>query len=400
MASNSKTFEKKLAEARAELVTATKQLKIAETTYRASARGRDEHIAKVNWKAAKDSHDFASLKIREVEREEAVYNREEETRKQEEENRKRFNDAANKRHKEAHKRLKEARKRLAQIETELNAAKDSGAKERATMKWKLALKDLEYAGDEEKNADRAKSDTVCPTTPQTLRNFLCTSPEIAAIKDIMDTLNPQIRNPWSPPACSTAAVREKGMRQRSAQHYDRYHSQANKAQCSVTNRWGDEKTVIGAHLLPVGSRTTAFSLNSLGMKGKLNDFRNVIPLLKTIEEAYDAQRLCFMLHDPKNKAEYRLQILDPTLKSDFVFGSVTFEEQSYRRFRLPVGRDSRGPFTRCLSFHAQVSLEKAVSKGWIVKSNDKCRYDYGSPLDKETIGFSLDSAPQAELNNI
>jgi hypothetical protein len=182
-----------------------------------------------------------------------------------------------------------------------------------------------------------------------------------------------------------------------SKYYDRYCVRRGLVQCCVTNVWGDCKTVVGAHLLPM-TTTPAERLKSLNMEGKFNNMsRNLLPLLRTIEKAYYAHRLCFVLaadhHDEGFVVpvpRYRIQILDSTLKKEFCNENQTFESLAGETFALPMLPDgSTGPFTRCLSFHAQVSHCVAVHKGWIKKSEPRPQ-QYGSPMDYDIIEFSND----------
>ena len=212
-----------------------------------------------------------------------------------------------------------------------------------------------------------------------------------AIQDAFNSLNPLLLNPWSQSAQIHIAAemgdsRKNEMRKKSAKHYDRYRKKGNLAQCSVTGIWGDCNTVVGAHILPV--RTTTTNLQKwLNMKGKLNDMRNVIPMLKTIERAYDNLRLCVVLHDPEgNDSKVTIRIFDPTLKKEIVHDTMTFGDLEGRPFELPEGGENKeGPFKRCLSFHAQTGYSEAKKRGW--SSIGQPPIKYGSPLDSNKIAF-------------
>ena len=124
------------------------------------------------------------------------------------------------------------------------------------------------------------------------------------------------------------------------------------------------------------------------MVGKLDDTRNVIPMLKTIELAFNQQRLCFILDDPEgHDAKVKIRIFDPSLRDEIVEGTITFRALEGRPFDLSKGGpDGQGPFMRCLSFHAQCAFNAARKRGW-VSSSDSRPIQYGSPLDTDTISF-------------
>ena len=173
----------------------------------------------------------------------------------------------------------------------------------------------------------------------------------AAIQDAFEVLNPYLLNPWSQDAPKFDAAmgdgRKNEMRKKSAKYYNRYRKRGNLARCSVTGIWGDCNTVVGAHLLPVGTTATDLQI-SLNMVGKLNDMRNVIPMLKTIERAYDSQRLCVVLHDPEGSGKkVKIRTFDPALNKEIVHGTTTFGDLEGKPFELPVGGENKeGPFKR------------------------------------------------------
>lgn len=217
----------------------------------------------------------------------------------------------------------------------------------------------------------------------------------AAIQDIFESLNPYLLNPWSQDAPKVAAAmgveRKNKTRKKSAKHYNRYRKKSNKAQCSVTGIWGDNNTVVGAHLLPVGTTTTNLQI-SLDMVGKLNDMRNVIPMLKTIERAYDTQRLCIVLYDEEGSGEkVKIRTLDPALNKEFYSKNKTFGDLEGTPFELPVGGENKeGPFKRCLSFNAQTGYSEAIKRGWAKKEGwdlGPPPIQYGSPLATNKIAF-------------
>lgn len=198
--------------------------------------------------------------------------------------------------------------------------------------------------------------------------------------------------PTSSPSLALEEKRDTSMRKKSAKHYGSYKKIGNRAKCSVTGVWGNPETVIGAHLLPLGT-TPSNIQKALRMEGMLNDFRNLVPLLKTIEEAYDHQRLSIIVKpgtEKSAKKKYQLKILDPSLRQETYHGAKKFEQLEYVAFKLPLGKNGRFPFTRALSFHAQVSHSFAIEKGWIQKS-EKPPMTYGTPIDNGKLSFAVDS---------
>jgi len=223
-----------------------------------------------------------------------------------------------------------------------------------------------------------------------------TSHQRAAIQDAFESLNPYLLNPWSQDAPKFNAAmgdgRKNEMRKKSAKHYNRYRKRGNLARCSVTGIWGDCNTVVGAHLLPLGTTTTNLQI-SLNMEGKLNDMRNVIPMLKTIERAYDTQRLCVVLYDHEGSGnKVKIRTFDPALNKEIVHGTTTFGDLEGKPFELPEGENKEGPFKRCLSFHAQTGYSEAKKRGWSLPKQGWSGLGpppivYGSPLDTNKIAF-------------
>lgn len=112
-----------------------------------------------------------------------------------------------------------------------------------------------------------------------LQNSPATSCQGGAIQDASNLLNHFLLNPWSQEAqafqVAMGVAQKKEICEKSTKHCNRCRKRGNPAQCSVTERWGDCNTVVGAHLLPVGTTTANIQI-ALNMVGKLNDPRNVI----------------------------------------------------------------------------------------------------------------------------
>lgn len=207
-------------------------------------------------------------------------------------------------------------------------------------------------------------------------------------KTSSDPLSPFLKNPWtnnhSARRGNNAGWESSKRLIKCARHYKGYKEKSRRAQCCVTGVWGQAETVVACPILPL--RTTPFNIQArLQMKGKLLDLRNTMPILKSVEDAYNQQRLCIVLNEQSYL--YQIRILDPSLKQQTVYGFTTFEMLECRSFDLPVGRDGRRPFARCLSFHAQASHARAVRKGWLT-SHAHCPEEYGSPLGTDIIWFS------------
>ncbi|CAB9531185.1 unknown protein [Seminavis robusta] len=194
---------------------------------------------------------------------------------------------------------------------------------------------------------------VSPWDSDSFEHMLQSSPTMshqrgAIHQDALNSLNPLLLNPWSTDAPTFQATmgvpRMNENRKKSAKHYNRYKKRKNLAQCSITGIWGDCNKVIGAHLLPVGTTTTNVQI-VLNMVGKLNDPRNVIPMLETIENAYDQLRLCIVLHDLDGGGnKVTLRILDSALKDEIVDSTMTFGALAGNPFDLPErGENNEGP---------------------------------------------------------
>ena len=370
MESITNVYNKKLPKAESKLDEAIKQAREAEIALQKAVECNDSlqiNIAHTNWNFACKQREMALREVEEMKADER-----------------------------ASQMVVKAEQEVRQSEIELRDARSDIDKMIAQKKWEMAFEDLENAKRQRNTAFSSPINPLTPVSQDEMRKFLYASP---ILKNLADHADHRLRNPWRKSPVSLSHRRKKNTRKKCASYYNRYEPKKGLAQCCFTNIWGDSDTVVGAHLLPVGS-TPECILESLEMETKLNDYRNVIPMLKTIEAAYDAQRLCIVLDESsEDTPKYHLMILDPTLRGEMMHEDRTFQAQAGEPFELPVGQGGVSPFTRVLSFHAQSSYERAIRKGWIQEEANTHRpIEYGSPLDNDTIVFSLDT-PKAVLEN-
>mmetsp|Transcript_41550 Transcript_41550/g.96994 ORF Transcript_41550/g.96994 Transcript_41550/m.96994 type:complete len:116 (+) Transcript_41550:410-757(+) len=115
-------------------------------------------------------------------------------------------------------------------------------------------------------------------------------------------------------------------------------------------------------------------------------------MLKSIEEAYDAKRVCFLC-DPF-KCEICFKVLDPSLigaddngNRPFPAGCTTsYFELDSTTVKSPSIESNKRPSFQILSFHAKLSVQSALHRGWITQQqSDKLQstIKVSSPPKKE-----------------
>ena len=117
----------------------------------------------------------------------------------------------------------------------------------------------------------------------------------------------------------------------------------------------------------------------------VDDMRNTIMMLKSIEQHYEKRDLCFVPTDNAKEHEFQVILMNPKLGKDplFVYANgkrseKTFADINKQPFSFPQGKV---PFTRILSHHAQCCYAHGINEGWDVKQPPL----FGSPLKNDTL---------------
>jgi len=230
-----------------------------------------------------------------------------------------------------------------------------------------------------------------------LNDQIVNSPGVRMVRQSLDALSPQLRNPWSKDVGSVAKLnaeagkKDEQLRQQVANSYrckknssDAGGKPVTFARCCVTQLEGDHNHVTAAHLLP--RRSAPQFLKTFDMSDEpmgIDCYRNIILLAKNIEAGFNDQRLCFVKND--DKTEIVLQILDPAIANEPIFPGASSTIGDYAGKPLKF-RERAGPFTRILSLHAQLSYQVAKQMTLITEEEpipEKCKY--GSPVVGDTV---------------
>jgi len=187
-------------------------------------------------------------------------------------------------------------------------------------------------------------------------------------------------------------------REKAASACGRYNPATRYARCCITGVWGNKDTVVGAYILPLKKKYKSI-LESLDMQETdLHSVRNVIPMLKTIRQAYDKQQLCFVPDEDSSK--YTVKILDwKRLANKFCYANKRRGPQKFRdiagtKFELPTYLcrtpdhpcQAFGPFTNYLNLHTLFSYTNAIEKKWI-KESELVQPKHVSPLKSDIIAW-------------
>ncbi|CAB9515593.1 expressed unknown protein [Seminavis robusta] len=157
------------------------------------------------------------------------------------------------------------------------------------------------------------------------------------------------------------------------------------ARCCVTQVVGDEDQVLMTHLIPRGSRTPILEFLGINnLPNGIDNFGNLILLVKNIKLAYDAQRLCFVMNSAEeDPASIVLKILDPLLEKEPIYDGATATIGMFDGSPL-LFDERKVPLTRVLSMHARLAYSGAKDKKWIPK-DAVLPEEFGSPLANDTI---------------
>jgi hypothetical protein len=154
------------------------------------------------------------------------------------------------------------------------------------------------------------------------------------------------------------------------------HEQARASvKCMLTQQHFPRSEVRAAHLFP--KRSADIFHTTLGLSADLiNHVRNGLLLCRSIEDAYDRQRVCF-IYNPLD-AKFYFRVLDSQLRDRPAEPSQkTFGQLDRQALWLP---DGKFPFRRVLALHAREALVHA-----------RTEYAYiPDPEDEEAIETALD----------
>jgi hypothetical protein len=133
--------------------------------------------------------------------------------------------------------------------------------------------------------------------------------------------------------------------------------------CMILDTFFPRKDVIGAHIwkhCTAGNGLEEFGLN----KHDVHSYRNGMLICEEIKKAFDAKRLCFLV-DRIHPTDFIVKVLDPELlgpPSPIIQGTRSFADIDGCLLVHPPGVY---PFRRILDFHAKLSYQNAISRGWL-----------------------------------
>ncbi len=160
-----------------------------------------------------------------------------------------------------------------------------------------------------------------------------------------------------------SVVEQSEFKERLISFYERGHPKdKSMVRCMIMDKYFCRSIVVAAHIWKYC--TQGVGLEEFGLKASdVSCERNGLILCKSIEEAFDAKRVCFLINrlDP---SKIILKVLDPSLLSNYVVSShpSTFNDIDGKMLRHPEGNI---PFRRILDWHAKCSYSSAKIRGWI-----------------------------------
>lgn len=148
--------------------------------------------------------------------------------------------------------------------------------------------------------------------------------------------------------------------------YQRQSPVQTSLKCMILNVDLPRNKVRGSHIWKFC--TEGEGLEEFGLEPTdLSNPRNGLLLCESIELAFDHKRVCFLV-DRLHPETIVLKVLDPNIRSDLVISPLlnhTFASIDGWELQHPVGVF---PYRRILDFHAKLSYEKAIRKGWVVRT--------------------------------
>lgn len=159
-----------------------------------------------------------------------------------------------------------------------------------------------------------------------------------------------------------------------AKHYHYGDNEAGgdlKLRCALTGELGETKVskhpnVIVAHLLRRNNPDFAFAHFGLDAKNDRDGMRNVMPLCRGLEDAFDSKRISFYRTADR---KIRMKVWDENVRKKQIYkgekgdGIKTIGDFEGEFLKFPD--DEKTPYTRILSYHHRVCFHNAKMRGWI-----------------------------------
>lgn len=141
-----------------------------------------------------------------------------------------------------------------------------------------------------------------------------------------------------------------------------------KVRCMLVNDYFSSAEVRGSHIWKRATHGKGLAMFGLAERD-VHSERNGLLLCVAIEQAFDTKRLCF-LYDPLARRTV-LRVLDPDLLDKQVYPSsqrfrdIDGRALVFNRSSSTVTNPPRCPFRRLLHWHAKLSVDHALSMGWL-----------------------------------
>jgi len=187
--------------------------------------------------------------------------------------------------------------------------------------------------------------------------------DVEAITEIVNNIIEEkfSLDPWEKASnLSSKESAKKNFRRKVIKYYKREFNSSTL--CMLTNELCEDYNSKAAHIWPA-SKSTSSSLDRLGMHhADIASPRNGLLILRTIEQAFDLKRCCF-IYDPFKK-KLLFHIVDPSLNNENIFSNIPFKDYEGEPLHHPKNRI---PFLRMLSIHAKACFETQMRLGNINK---------------------------------
>lgn len=183
---------------------------------------------------------------------------------------------------------------------------------------------------------------------------------------------------------------------------------------AVTGTSFESKYMVGGHIWP---RHKPSGLKKFGLNpAQIDSPRNGLVLLKSVEEAFDQKRFCFVY----NMNGFAVKVLDPQLSDEdvalknihnrkiegvvqYLGRNLVYKDLDTKNLDLPAPVDGvqAVPFRRLLSEHATQALAAAVRSGWIAQaeSDEFVGYNDLSGAVSRASGYALSVSHRDDLES-
>ena len=167
-------------------------------------------------------------------------------------------------------------------------------------------------------------------------------------------------------------IEQRSFKDSLAAYYERINaSHPNKLKCMIMEEYFPFHQVRAAHIWK-------YSTNGVGLfdfnlkENDVNCERNGLLLAEAIEEAFDVKKVCFLVN-PLDPEKIILKVLDPSILLSVVCPGVAtkFEDIDGAQLMHP---DGKIPYRRILHWHARLSYNAAIKRGWIENSETFTNY--------------------------